>query len=74
MSPYGARTLTVPTLWTTFLHYGPVTPGGDVAVGLAFDHRVLDGAVVGYTLLEMEQALRHNIVAELQTMQLVQVA
>jgi hypothetical protein len=74
MSPYGARTLTVPTLWTTFLHYGPITPAGDVDVGLAFDHRVLDGAVVGYTLLEMEQALRHDIVAELRTMWPAQVA
>jgi hypothetical protein len=74
MSPFGARTLTVPTLWTTFLHYGPITPAGEVAVGLAFDHRVLDGALIGYTLLEMEQALRHDIVAELQTMRPSQAA
>ncbi len=68
MSPFGAQTLEVPTLWSVFLHYGPVKPSGEVAVGLAFDHRVMDGAVVGYTLLEMEQALHHNILAELQTM------
>ena len=68
MSPFGARTLEVPTLWSAFLHYGPMTPSGEVAVGLAFDHRVMDGAVVGYTLLEMEQALHHNIISELQTM------
>jgi hypothetical protein len=68
MSPFGARTLEVPTLWSAFLHYGPMTPSGEVAVGLAFDHRVMDGAVVGYTLLEMEQALHHNIIAELQSM------
>lgn len=68
MSPFGARTLEVPTLWSAFLHYGTMTPSGEVPVGLAFDHRVMDGAVVGYTLLEMEQALHHNIIAELQTM------
>jgi hypothetical protein len=74
MSPFGARTLSVPTLWTTFLHYGPISAAGEVAVGLAFDHRVLDGAVVGYTLLEMEQTLRHDIVAELRTMRPAQAA
>jgi hypothetical protein len=68
MSPFGARTLEVPSLWAAFLHYGAVGPDGDVPVGLAFDHRVMDGAVVGYTLLEMEQALHHAIVAELRAM------
>lgn len=68
MSPFGAKTLEVPTLWSAFLHYGAITPTGDVPVGLAFDHRVMDGAVVGYTLLEMEQALHHQIVAELRSM------
>src|SRR5205823_2657740 len=28
MSPFGARTLEVPTLWTAFLHYGVVTEAG----------------------------------------------
>jgi hypothetical protein len=37
-------------------------------VGVVFDHRIMDGAVVGYTLMEMEQVLRHDIVAELKTM------
>ncbi len=44
MSPFGARTLEVPTLWAAFLHYGVITPDGEVPVGLAFDHRVMDGA------------------------------
>lgn len=68
MSPFGAKTLEVPTLWTAFLHYGVMTEAGELPVGLAFDHRVVDGAVVGYTLLEMEQALHHEILAELGTM------
>lgn len=66
MSPFGAKTLTVPSLWSAFLHYGVISPAGEVPVGLAFDHRVMDGAVVGYTLLEMEQALHHQIAAELR--------
>jgi hypothetical protein len=66
MSPFGARTLQVPTLWTAFLHYGAMNDAGEVPVGICFDHRVMDGAVVGYTLLEMEQALHHDIAAELQ--------
>lgn len=68
MSPFGAKTLEVPTLWSTFLHYGPLSPAGEVQVGLAFDHRLMDGDVVGYALVEMEQVLRHQIAAELRGM------
>jgi hypothetical protein len=71
MSPFGARTLEVPSLWTAFLHYGVLTETAEIPVGLSFDHRVVDGATVGYTLLEMEQALHHDIVAELNTMRAV---
>jgi hypothetical protein len=68
MSPFGARTLEVPTLWTTLLHYGVLKDNGELPVGLAFDHRILDGASIGYALLEMEQILRYQIVEELKTM------
>jgi hypothetical protein len=34
----------------------------------------MDGAVVGYTLLEMEQALRHTIVPELRAMRVARAA
>jgi hypothetical protein len=68
MSPFGARTLEVPSLWSAFLHYGAISASGEVPVGLVFDHRLMDGAVVGFTLLEMEQALHHDIVAELRSM------
>jgi hypothetical protein len=68
MSPYGARTVETPSLWTAFLHYGVMSEAGEVPVGLVFDHRVMDGSVVGYTLLEMEQVLRHEITAELRSM------
>jgi hypothetical protein len=68
MSPFGAKTLEVPTLWGAFLHYGVVSPDGEVPVGLSFDHRLMDGAPVGFTLLEMEQALHHEIREELRGM------
>jgi hypothetical protein len=74
MSPYGAKTLALPTLWTVLLHYGAMTPTGEVPVGLAFDHRVLTGAAVGYTLLDMEQILHHEILAELRSMRRAQAA
>jgi hypothetical protein len=69
MSPFGAKTLEVPSLWSACLHYGAFTDAGAVPVGLAFDHRIMDGAVVGFTLMEMEQVLHHRIVAELRSMQ-----
>jgi hypothetical protein len=74
MSPFGASTLHVPTIWSVFLHYGVINEAGELPVGVAFDHRVMDGAVVGYTLLEMEQALRHTIVPELRAMRSAQAA
>jgi hypothetical protein len=71
MSPFGARTLAVPSLWSAFLHYGAINDAGEVPVGLVFDHRLMDGAVVGFALLEMEQVLHHDILAELRTMRAV---
>jgi hypothetical protein len=68
MSPFGAKTLQVPSLWAAFLHYGAIGPTGEVPVALAFDHRVMDGALVGFALLEMEQVLHHQILAELRGM------
>src|SRR5262249_5769860 len=52
MSPFGARSLDVPSIWSTCLHYGPISETGEVSVAVVFDHRVMDGAVVGHTLLE----------------------
>lgn len=68
MSPFGARTLQVPSIWAALLHYGAISEAGEVPVGLVFDHRIMDGAVVGYTLMEMEQILHQEIVAELHGM------
>jgi hypothetical protein len=68
MSPFGATTLQVPHPWGAMLHYGAISPTGEVPVGVTFDHRIMDGSVVGYALMEMDQALRHDIVTELGTL------
>src|SRR5436305_13619351 len=67
MSPFGARTLQVPTLWSAFLHYGFIADNGEVPVSIAFDHRVMDGAVAGHTLPETEQALHQQTAVQLRT-------
>jgi hypothetical protein len=68
LSPFGAKSLYVPTLGGPLVHYGAISDEGEIPVHLTIDHRVMDGAVVGFTLLEMEQALRHEIRTELLAM------
>lgn len=70
MSSYGAKTLQVPSIWGALLHYGTINDSGEVPVAIAFDHRVMDGREVGFALLEMEQALRHDILEELESMRM----
>jgi hypothetical protein len=48
------------------LTYGPIAADGGVTVGLHFDHRVMDGALAAAVLAELEQALRGEVLAELQ--------
>lgn len=67
-SPYGANVVAVPTFGNPLMHYGSFSETGEIRVGLVIDHRVMDGSVVGFTLMEMEQALRHPIRAELLAM------
>lgn len=52
---------------TTLLNYGRIAPDGQVDVRIIYDHRVLDGAVIGRTLLRLEEVLREAMVAELAT-------
>jgi hypothetical protein len=74
MSPFGAKTLQVPSFWPAFLHYGTINQANEIPVGVAFDHRLMDGVVVGFTLLEMEQALHHEILSELKSLRPAPVA
>jgi hypothetical protein len=50
---------------TTILNYGPISKSGRVNVRLVYDHRVLDGAVVGRALLRLEEVLAGPMVKEL---------
>jgi hypothetical protein len=50
---------------TTLLNYGRIAPDGQVDVRIIYDHRVLDGAVIGRTLVRLEEMLRETMVAEL---------
>jgi hypothetical protein len=68
VAPFGAKALYVPTVGSPLVHYGAINEQGEMPVNLAIDHRLMDGAVAGFTLMEMEQALNHEIRAELLTM------
>ncbi len=74
MSPFGARSIEVPSIWSAMLHYGTISETGEVPVGIVFDHRLMHGSVVGHTLMEMEQVLHHEIVAELRDLRGTQAA
>ncbi len=50
---------------TTVLNYGPIAPDGQVDVRLVYDHRVLDGPVVGLALRRLEAVLVGPMVQEL---------
>jgi hypothetical protein len=50
---------------TTLLNYGRIAADGQVDVRIVYDHRVLDGSVIGRTLLRLEEVLRGPMVAEL---------
>lgn len=49
------------------LTYGPLEPDGRMTAGLHFDHRVMDGTTAAAALAELEQALRGDVLAELQS-------
>jgi hypothetical protein len=51
---------------TTYLTFGPISPGGEVTVKIIYDHRVLDGRTVARCLNDLESILCRDIVAELQ--------
>jgi hypothetical protein len=50
---------------TTLLNYGRIGDDGQVDVRIVYDHRVLDGASIGRTLLRLEEVLRSDMTAEL---------
>jgi hypothetical protein len=73
-SGYGASSLHPLSPLTTVLNYGVIDPGGNVAVRLIYDHRVLDGAAVARALEEMERVLQGEVLAELGYLRAVEAA
>jgi hypothetical protein len=55
---------TIPVLTST-LHYGLFDDQGRLDVRITFDHRVMDGAVVGRALVDLESLLNGEMVREL---------
>lgn len=53
---------------TAYLTFGPISPDGNVAVGLAFDHRVMDGRHAARALQDMEQVLNTTLASELRSL------
>jgi hypothetical protein len=64
----GAAQLALISPCTTTLHYGRFEPDGAIPVRLTFDHRVLDGAAVARILVELEDVLRGQAIAELRAL------
>lgn len=52
----------------SILHYGAVDGQGNVSVRMTYDHRVLDGSGPSKALIELEQFLKTDIVAELKAL------
>jgi hypothetical protein len=52
---------------TAVLNYGPIGPDGKVSVRIIYDHRVLDGMVVGRALCRLEEVLNDAVARELAT-------
>jgi hypothetical protein len=50
---------------TTLINYGRIGQDGQVDVRMIYDHRVLDGAIIGRTLVRLEEVLCGPMVAEL---------
>ena len=51
-APFGTKSLVVPTVGSPVVHYGAINDAGEMPVNMVIDHRIMDGAVVGFTLME----------------------
>lgn len=62
-------TITDPvTILTNTLFYGPIEQNGDVAIYMAFDHRVMDGELVATTMANLETMLNGPVADELRAL------
>ncbi len=64
----GAGILNLVPILTSTLHYGLLDDKGSLDVRLAFDHRVLDGALAAESLLHLEVTLLGEILDEVRAL------
>jgi hypothetical protein len=64
----GAACLSVIAPWTVSLFYDRFDDDGALDVRMAFDHRVVDGALMAAVLVDMERELRGPILEELRAL------
>lgn len=73
-SSLGAASLHPLSVLTSTLTYDVFRPDGSVDVRLVYDHRVTDGATIARALSDLESILRHEILAELRYLSVVEAA
>jgi hypothetical protein len=66
VSGFGGNIMTILSPLTTTLTYGIFETNGSVSVRLIFDHRVMDGANPARALVELEDVLMNEVLAELR--------
>ncbi len=64
----GVDTTAALTPLTSYFTFSPIRPDGTVTLRLMFDHRVTDAGPAARGLIEMERALRSDILSELRAM------
>lgn len=70
----GAGILHLIPVLTSMLHYGLFDAAGSLELRLTWDHRVMDGAAAARILVEVEQTLKGEVLAELSGMRLANAA
>lgn len=68
----GAEIQVPPSVHTCCMTYGPLDDRGISRVTIAYDHRIMDGAIVATILQRLEETLRTEIVAELKSLRVEQ--
>jgi hypothetical protein len=68
---FGCELLVPPMPLTAYLTFGPISPEGQVAVCVTFDHRVMDGRHAARALEDVEQILNTTLAMELRARELV---
>jgi hypothetical protein len=64
----GAGLVQLQTMLTSTLHYGLFEPDGSLDFRLTFDHRVYDGAFAARVLVDIEQVLLGEVLAEVRSL------